>query len=141
MIDIPHTNAVNPALIGIGTLQRPNFFNGRRTEVVEVYEDDYQRKQRRVIRVTVVYNGVARKPAPYGHELEVVLCCGYDQVENQWGGESYTTRRVGLEPAEALYAYQQLKDWVLATLEPYNGGPTHYRPTGWVNPSIHAERG
>jgi hypothetical protein len=107
-------------------ISRPHFLNGRRRYDVELYEDDLVAQVRRVVRVQVYYNGVAKRPAPHGHQLEVFHAYGYNAEKHVWGDGGSKTAYRELEPKEAQTLLDTAKAWILANLHPYLGGPNYY---------------
>lgn len=90
----------NPDLITIVGMNH-DYSNGQRWQVVTLYEDDHDAKNRRVldIRIPVTPTGKIKRAADL--EAKVSYCDGYDVERHQWGADGYRTAYYAITHAEA----------------------------------------
>lgn len=124
MIPTATARPMRPDLVSIVDLNH-DYSTGQRWQVVTVYEDDHDAKNRRVLdlRVPVTPTGKIKR----GAELEAKLsyCDGYDADKHQWGVDGYRTAYHAMthEDARAVLAYAQS----VATSDQFKPGPHNTR--------------
>jgi len=126
-------------LVSLGNLPRPTFSGKVRTAVVDLYEDDYAKDTRRIFTVTLHCGPGGRLVKHRDPELRVRHISGYDVEKGNWKVYG-ADQRLELPSKGAITLYHAMKGWIELSLAPYQGGPTHYRPAGWINPSAGAPR-
>ena len=116
----------NPELCPLVVVNRPEYFNGRRWQTLEAYEDNHVTQERRVFKLRVYLTASGKPSRNRAHALEVFTAYGYDDTRRNWGTTASGSHYYEPPFSEAV-ALMGTINKLAGTFAQYRGTATFYR--------------